>query len=501
MKKRVCIACFLGVTIILLASCSKDSSTSSNLLAEIVFTADSPNAKDADQNEDNDYLVTRDMVEMLLQEDSESEGSSAAIIPYPSEDNPLLYVVNYANGWKIIPGDSRFGLVLAQSETGQMDLSSETKNPGFKMWLGEYLNQIESARGKQIRGEGFEESARAWLPYRVPKVGRANEKTGTALCNYYGPSGELMWVKIKYSLQKEVDTLTNVGPLLQTKWGQETPWDESMYSEYGSKCKTGCVSVAISQVLYYFHNQRNMPTGLYHTINIKDKTVFTRNYVSKYLLRLNRSDFTYNSPRWSCMPLTKEEDNSEGFQYVSDLMLDVGVRMETLYGTDLSSVPIEGYNHFDETACGLSGTWSHYTYHDAFPAVVNSLDSGSPVFVNAWDKDDHGHAWVIDGYVTVKEKRTRRYEWWPINMVPPGTAVFEYKTTSEMLTQFNYNIYQGMPVFEPDGEYRNTKLKMNWGYDGDGDGQYAMPGSPYENWDGFIKEVWVGYNLTPGELL
>ena len=88
MKKRVCIACFLGVAIILLASCSKDSSVSSIVSAETVFTADLPNAKDADQ-EDNDYLVTREMVEMLLREDSESEGSSAAIIPYPSEDNPL----------------------------------------------------------------------------------------------------------------------------------------------------------------------------------------------------------------------------------------------------------------------------------------------------------------------------------------------------------------------------------------------------------------------------
>ncbi len=498
MTKAIRTALFIGFTALFAASCSKEPSTSSLVLQETLPVAELPDTKAADQKKARDFTVTREMVEAFLESESEKDRSVVSISSYPSNDNPLLFVVNYENGWKIIPGDTRFGYVLAQSESGTLDLSNKSENPGFNMLVESMLDQIKSARGMRVKNETMEENARAWNGFRAPAVVDLNKK----LAARSSRSGELMWAKIKYSLNVETDTVTNKGHLLQTKWGQGSPWNVSMYSYEGTKCLPGCGSVAVAQVLYYYHNKQNCPSGLYHSVNIDKVTEYNINQKKWFSIKLKRADFVFNSSRWEEMPLTKDEDNPNGYKYVSDLMLDVGARMNTKYYVTGSSVVADVNGFYNTSVCGLSGTWAHYSTYNDLQAVVNSLDADGPVIVAATEAGNGGHTWVIDGYVQVERTRTRRYEWWPVNMIPVGTAVYEYKTTTELLQQYNYNIYQGLPVYEPDGIQNDILFRMNWGLDGSYD-DVLFSSSTYINsewWHGLNYNKVVQYNLSAGEL-
>ena len=60
-------------------------------------------------------------------------------------------------------------------------------------------------------------------------------------------------------------------------------------------------------------------------------------------------------------------------------------------------------------------------------------------------------------------------------------------------------IYPGMNVEESFTSI-NELFKMNWGWDGQcDDNQYSM--SPSAQWEGFVSNKAVMYNLSAGELL
>ena len=142
MKSRYVFIAFL--LICLISSCSKraainETSYSSTLFHKTEQTRLSP-------PEENKYLVTKDMVwQYLLGFDCYND-SIVSIVSYPSELNCLLYIVGLDNGWKIMPSDSRFGIVIVESEDGALDLSQEFKNEHFKAWLTDIMKQIEDAR-------------------------------------------------------------------------------------------------------------------------------------------------------------------------------------------------------------------------------------------------------------------------------------------------------------------------------------------------------------------
>ena len=488
--KTIRIALFVGVAVLFATSCSKEPSVSPTVLRDPL-----PASALQEKETEEDYTVTVEMIEAFLQNGSETKGSGMSITPYPSKENPLLYVVNYEDGWKLIPGDSRFGLVLAEGSTGQMDLSTKTKNPAFIQWLENNVEQIEQARSRQLEGRQFEESARVWSLFRAPEEVTLDAEKIAATKG----SNELMWVKINYRRNTVNDTLGYVAPLLQTKWGQEHPWNVSMPIVNGARSLTGCAAVAVSQILFYFHNQQNMPTGLYNTVNITGRRDFYEPKGNRLVWycspQLSRSGFKVNSSKWGEMPLNND-DATANYKPVSDFMLDVGQRLGLHYSeVDTHKETIDGI--YSTAPCKLTGTWESYSFSTP-EAVISSLESGSPVIVNAWRPNNGGgHTWVIDGYLMSEVTVTHTYEWWPENMLHGSPAVFEYKTTSELLREHNNMIYQGM--LETSEEHYSLRLfDMNWGWDGENDGYATMEPNPY-GWQSFTNMVNVQHHLVPSE--
>ena len=478
-------------------SCTKEMTESSVVSDEIEVTKELETEGVFLEKSPADYIVSREMVEAYVRDEVGDRQDLFTIDAHPSENNPLLYVVNYEEGWKIIPGDSRFGLVLAESSKGHVDLSVESENPGFNLWIGNYKDQIEHARVEQRCDANIEDNVRAWENY---KARHAMLLTQTIIDDQRDrPSRELMWAKINYSLISESDTLADVGPYLQTKWGQNTPWNTSMPEMNNQTCKVGCAPVAVAQVLFFFHFQRNYPSGLYHSISIANQIDYSINNRDWCEVTLNRSNFTYNSTHWADMPLTGSENNPTGYQYVSDFLLDVGARLGAEYGTQETRVNADNNGYYNTAASKVYGTWRNYSAPYTVNTIVNSLNAETPVIVGSVGQSG-AHTWVIDGYLKEQITRTKRYEWWPVNMIPPGTVVYEYKTTSELLAQYNNNIYQGMPVYEPDGVFTFVKYRMNWGYDGlYDDALYSETLTSSQTWNGYYYNTVIEHSLYPGE--
>ena len=203
------------------------------------------------------------------------------------------------------------------------------------------------------------------------------------------------------------------------------------------------------------------------------------------------------------MPLDNTSTNTTGYRYVSDLMLDVGVRLGTRYGVYSSGVLPDSSGYYNTIPAKLAGTWSQFSTQTHLNSVHYSLDHDSPVIAGAKSNQTGGgrHTWVIDGYEESNHIITNSYQWYPENMIPSGTPVYGYKSTSELLAQYNNMIYPGMPEIET-FVTPISLLHMNWGLDGLYDGDFnANIGNQYTSWIGFDSERVVEYSLTPSELV
>lgn len=441
-----------------------------------------------------DYSVTKEMVVEYIQS-LEGKRRGFSVVPYPSEADALLYVVNFEEGWKIVPGDSRFGLVLAQSLKGNVDLSDTPENPGFRFWLEETKDALHEARGREYKSADTDESVRIWKMIRGKQI---TEQRGGKTKNKNESKSGTLWAKINFHGAITIDTLAYKAPLIQTKWGQGYPWNVSMPVMGADTCITGCPAVAVSQILYYFHSQLNMPTGLYDSVSIMSLTSGDDEYHC-FVDSLNRSNFMYNSPKWGNMPLDSTAINPSGYKNVSDLMLDVGVRLKQQYGPWITYVLTNVFfPTYDVTPCNISGTWAQYSVSSTYPAVRGSLNSNKPVIVSG-NGNGGGHTWIIDGYLDMVETYTRYYEWWPVSMIPDGTVIYGYMEYADLLSQYG-TAYPGMPAIEPE-PYHLELLSMNWGWDGRYDGEYKSISPNDYTWHGHGSNVAVLYNITPGEFI
>ena len=411
-----------------------------------------------------------------------------------------MYVVNYEDGWTVFPADSRFGVILMESEHGYLDLSEETENVGFNLWVKDLKEQIEFAR-KEDLGDFGKESCLVWDLFRPAP----EEKLILLMASAANTKSDIYdgytWAKVLISSESVSDTVASKDHLLQTKWGQSYPWNIKMYAINGQNCLTGCVAVAVSQVLYYFnHTSANLPSGLYHTLNISNATL----QFGKYVLTLDRSNFVYNSSRWNNMPLYSQGGTTTGYQYVSELMLDVGARLNMHYGLSSSGVPVNSVNYFSIAPCNISCSWSTFSTNSHVDTVIYNLESlSSPVIMTATDNMYGTHTWVIDGYKTVQNYTSTVYAWYPVELLPEGMVAVDYMNVYDLL-EIHPDLMIGTQEVSNTYPLTSKYFMMNWGYDGEGDDilYYASPSAVWSVYNySFNTKKAMHYNIQPQELI
>lgn len=404
------------------------------------------------QNEDSvkAQRFTQDMLNDLIDAssfrgeytvDTDTKGRS-------SGSTPSLYVVNFEEGgWMIVAGHVRNdNQVLAYSETGNFNPSQIT-NPGVLFWYNMTKEQMESVIIEDVEENGRSSQLRS-LPYWIDM------------------SQEYYWVRVPLPVTTEVLSQGYVAPLLNTKWGQGSPWNSRTPSPSSSSyCFTGCVAVSCAQILYYLQRGRNgFNIGLYDVsgsysmdYNYNDGTYYVIDSST-----ISRTNFQLNSPKWQQM---KKSAGVEGdADLVAELMFDIaehaGMKFRS-YGSG-AILPASLFSYYN-----VQCDENDYNFN----LVKSSLDRGLPVEVSCFTDSGNGHSWIIDGYKNFESRTEYAYQW---RLIPPDSLNYynnldyDYVLTEEQ-KQFLHPDVEENQIDRNYTYHREQYLLMNWGWDGEYD--------------------------------
>jgi hypothetical protein len=440
---------------------------------------------------DNKFEVTKEMA-MAYAASFKDKADIVSFETYLYEEIPCLYIINYEDGWMVIPTDARAQAVLGESDVDNIVLE-DLENDGVKAWLevsAEYVCKIRTGWG----GEYDDRNLQLWEELRNDLLG------GDNLIGAHNPS-DADWVRVT-TVETNSSTLANQPHLLETKWGQGNPWnctipidpfvDSLLHIQ--SHFPTGCVPTAVAQVLYYYHNETGYPNNFYTSIS---------GFVSqslgniRYKIGINRTPQSPlpNSSRWSNMPLTASSPGD--FSYVSDLMMEIGYRMNATYSNSATGASMVSYT--DVAPCGITANSYYYSYD----TVRSNINNRQPVLVSAFCGNT-GHSWVIDGCVdtsvstTITQTYYRNQTGTGVGYVIGGDEIVEYLTDEEVLAEYP-NAYDGMSIVT-NNTVQNKYLLMNFGYEGDyDDGHYGLIPSG-NDWRGYTNTVCTIHNIVTGQL-
>ena len=188
-----------------------------------------------------------------------------------------------------------------------------------------------------------------------------------------------------------------VGPLLETKWGQDESNDKApnaynyFVSETSSvcgtglsaKCPAGCVAVAMAQIMRFWNEPQEIPykCSQYGWSLMREKLISSENYYPYYRVAVSRLiqdcatsvDMNYCSSYVYCQSTA------------SDLSVDSALRH---------------YYGYSDAAFRMK---ENYSFSEWESMLRQNLDDGYPIYYRGTSKKGRGgHAFVCDGY----KKRT-----------------------------------------------------------------------------------------------
>lgn len=233
-------------------------------------------------------------------------------------------------------------------------------------------------------------------------IAAGDDTAGAALLGYCD-TGEIKYETMPPALRDVLDAFAtgrvgrntrraprqNIEPLLKTKWGQDTPYNNDCPIYEGHRCMTGCAATAISQVLNHYEYPA-CGTGI-ATASVKG---------SDTEISLDLSEHPLN---WGNML----DDYSNGYsdveeEAVANLMHVVGMSINMGYSTAASGAivtdEVKGlttYLGFDRSLKSLRRDF--YTVQEWNEMAYRELMAGKPIVYNGFNAFG-GHCFVIDGY-------------------------------------------------------------------------------------------------------
>lgn len=179
----------------------------------------------------------------------------------------------------------------------------------------------------------------------------------------------------------------HVDPLIQTHWGQESPYN--MYCP--NRFPTGCVATATAQVLRYneWPESGQGTVFTYVPFGDYDGTRYEETLGERY-------EYSKMSNRYA--DLRMRDNGSE----VAKLMYHIGLSIKSIY-------EFGGTGAYSETLChGLRNNMGypyavsldrdHYTEEEWMDMIFASLNAGIPIIYGGSDESYTGHEFVLDGY-------------------------------------------------------------------------------------------------------
>ena len=449
MKKIICF-----VLAALYISCAKDP---------IMMDEDFPKTK----AEEIRYDVSPEMARTFANSFKE-DGKYISEEPLVHAGDTLAYLFNYKEGWKLISSDRRTDPVLMSDKDGSLTLK-KTNHPGLAIWTDIVIGQLINVRANEVK-EFDKGTLNMWNRMEaICHPGRFMKEIPETKTYFDSIDGDYPYFLCETSFSSTPFYTMDTDHLIQTKWGQDDPWNEKMFYGYDDngnikKCYLGCAPVALSQMLYFLHYNIGKPNGLYHYINTSGFKYNQTNGSQS----ISRAQYSYNSDRWDQMAHHWYNSHTD---YAGDFMIDVGFRMNTKYsaygsGASLSTNDLTEYGiTFDD--CGYNKNTVFNEISSGKPLIVTAFAKHSTVFF-FWDDYSDGHAWIIDGWRKKRYNYETTYHWIVIGSRNDEEQINWYDTS---LTRYSYE--QGMALsggneytyaYNQSSDY--DYLLMNWGYDG-----------------------------------
>ncbi len=398
-------------------------------------------------------VITREALDEILakgfQGTSVKNTKRYSLKTITKDGKPIIHSVNFTDGgWALVAGrELPNNQIIAYGEDGAFDpdnIESPEVRFWFRMTKASLMHTFETA--------DREAESQIWVT--------SGEEEEDNLVESFSYDDPYVWVRLYLGCSNS-NTITNLGHLTETEWGQGYPWNYKCPSINGEKCPVGCTAVAVAQLLYYLHYQIGIPSGCFHTVD----TSYTWNTAGYYTSNLTRSDYNSPSTRWDAMAKYYVYGFNNSHRYVGNLLIDVADRLDTQFsipGSDAYFSDIPDVLSYYNIVCSTPQQYN-------FSQTLSQLNSSMPVLAKG--KDSYGgkvHTWLIDGYQRQHHVSDYEYKW--VTMPPDSLQYYnninyDYVFTEAQMQQFYPDIEENQIVHEysaSDSYY----LKMNWGWDG-----------------------------------
>lgn len=380
------------------------------------------------------YIVTPEMVCKYLNI-ARKDKTVNSLTPVIENGDTLAYVAQYANnqGWDLISGDCRLYPVLANSETGVLNLS-DTINPA----IGAVKGMIGIVKETKEKNDTLKNNIWKFLESKEVKSINRPQSRGI---------GFGKWIAQDTIYESENYTKPHI---ITTKWGQGFPWNLKTPRLNGQSTQVGCVPVAAGQIIYHFRKNNHRDIALPQT------AIFTDYYYDMLTGEPTFSD--YSTGVWSNFKLTAQTACNEDDVTVIFLSY-LGDQIGMQYGIEKSGPLSDNIKNILSINYKLESIRTS-TYN--FNQILSNLKNGKPIYA-CFSGPQGGHAFIIDAYKYDYERMYITYMWDP-----------------------NYELQEGDEIVEPPMDAIDSKdgyawkeeeisiqesyrLMMNWGWDGSSD--------------------------------
>lgn len=288
----------------------------------------------------------------------------------------LAYVVNFANrmGYAIVAADKRVDLpLLAFCPEGEFDIRTNN-NPGMALFLEMAADgMVESIRR-------YEETKDSIMASLIGKGVLLKPTSKSYDDPDYDYEGEIYYHTISTIYTDKI--VGKIAPLVPVSWSQNTPFNDKVdvWCADG-RAPIGCVPVAIAQLMAYW----KYPS-----------TVRGNSYSWDEFLRYPSESDMLNAP---------ESVRNR----VASFMYDVASDLNTTFKCGGSSTKEGDEYSYIFKLFNSPGKARDYNSAD----VYQSLKNRQPVYAGGFSHREfilgipvysHGHAWLIDGYITAETK-------------------------------------------------------------------------------------------------
>ena len=279
------------------------------------------------------------------------------------------YVFNVSNGegFVIVAGDDRVKPILAYSTTGSIDPNNMSE--GFEFTLEGFREEIQYVREHNLTA----------TPDIVAEWRSVNEKG---------------------SLNRGGQTRAVVGPLCQTLWNQNFPWNSQCPEDpegSGGHVYAGCVATAMGMVMKFWEwPAQGVGSHSYHPDGYAQQS----------------ANFGETEYHFELMPNTLDSTSTEEEYFeIAQLLHHLGISVDMMYsgsgsGAYSDAVPSALRSYFryncNDHVTNYGSWWPGWGYTNEEWAQMlkdGGLDELLPLYYSGQDDSGAGgHAYVCDGY-------------------------------------------------------------------------------------------------------